>query len=310
MSSELVQFHIHYDVNKHFIPMSDFLVAATSAQKIIDDLNKQFFNGQLRYQLMTLPPEDGTFLKTIGIWAVKVAVAGIVLPIAGGVSMGAFKALSGKSPEQYGEETMVALRDVTIGFFSKEIDELERVIPKDLNLDRAFKAKTDFYKSCQRMESLRAIGFDNTKNFPIKKADFSKHITLDKTRPLESDYCLYEAIIVSPVGIDKDSKWEFMDKKYKRKITAYMRDEEFKKSFLSGNHPYKTQGDDDEVKILVEYKKELVNGEEKITEISVKDVFVLNNKILKNIPENFDHPVNTTFISPKKLPMDEMWGAA
>jgi hypothetical protein len=307
MGSEPIKFHIHYDVENHFIPMNDFITASNAAQKIVDDLNKQILGGKLRYQLVVIPPEDGTFLKTVGIWTLKATVAGVVLPIVGGLSLGAFKALSGNTPEHYGERHTEALRDMTVNFFSKEVEELEKCIPHELNLDRAFKAKTDFYISCQNNDDILGLGFDSTKNFPIRHDHFKNHLSRDKFRPLDSDFLIFDAIVTSPVIEDKDYIWNFEDTVTGNKISAYMRDESFKKGVLNGKYPFKNDGSNsDRVRILVEYKKQERNGEVEKKETCIETVYSFNDIELSPIPANL--PPNVVFVRPAETPMDKIWG--
>lgn len=308
MDSELIKFHIHYDVKDHFIPMSDFLSASNAAQKIVDDLNKKILGGQLRYQLVVIPPEEGTFLKTVGIWTLKATVAGVILPIAGGLSMGAFKALSGNTPEYYGENYTEALKDMTVSFFSKEVDVLEKCIPHELNLDRAFKAKTDFYMSCQANDGIKGLGFDNTRNFPIQRGSFKNHISKDRTRPLDSDYIIYEAILTSPVTEDKNFQWDFEDTVTGQKISAHMKDESFKKGVLNGKYPIKQSKKSDLLKILVEYKKQEVNGEIKNKEACVETVYSFNDIEITPMPSTL--PKGTKFQMLEETPMDKIWKAS
>ncbi|PCJ02807.1 MAG: hypothetical protein COB14_00915 [Alphaproteobacteria bacterium] len=222
MDDDLIKFHIHYDVNDHFISMSDFLTASKSAERIINDLNVQFLGGDLKYKLVIVPPDDGTFLKTIGILAFTVIASNVVVPIVQDYALGAFEELAQNAPSHYGQQHMKALKDLTTGFFSKEVEELDRIIPHNLNLDRAFKAKSDFYISCQKSELINGIGFDTTKVFPIRHSDFKQHISKDRTRAVESDFYVYDAVLVSPVTIDKDIKWVLEDRVTKTKISAYM----------------------------------------------------------------------------------------
>lgn len=306
MSSELVKFHIHYDVDDHFIPMSDFLVAANAAQKIIDDLNRQILGGKLRYQLVIIPPEDGTFLKTIGIIATAVTLNSVVYPIVSDYVLGAFEELAQHKPSDYGKNHMRALKDLTTGFLSKEVEELEKCIPHELNLDKAFKGKTDFYLSCQGNDKIKGIGFDSTNRFPIRNNDFSKHISKDRTRNIDSDFIIYDLIVTSPVIENKDYVWDFQDKVTEQKISAYMRDESFKKGVLEGRYPFKNDGSNsDQLKVLVEYKKQEKNGDIVSKETCVETVYSFNDVEIRPIPK--DLPKNTKFQQLEETPMDGFW---
>lgn len=308
MASELIKLHIHYDVKDHFIPMSDFLTASNSAQKIIDDLNRQILGGRLRYQLVVMPPEEGTFLKTIGFVGITLLANAVAVPIASDYVLGAFEGIAEHKPSDYGQDHGRALRDLTLGFFSKEIEELEKCIPRELNLDRAFKGKTDFYVSCQDNDDIQGLGFDNSRNFPIRKNSFKNHISKERTRPLDSDFMIYEAIVTSPVTEDKNFQWDFEDTVTGQKISAYMRDESFKNGVLSGKYPMKQSAKSDVLKILVEYKKQERNGEIEKRETCVETVYSFNDVDITPIPTNL--PKGTRFQLAQETPMDKIWRAS
>lgn len=303
MKDDLVKLFIHYDVENHFIPMSDFLTASVSAEKIITDLNNQFYDGKLKYQLVIAPPEDGTFLKSVGFWVLLGTT--VATPIAQNYVLGAFEGITKHSPSHYGQQHIQALKDLATGFFSMEVEELEECISHHMNLDRAFKAKSDFYISCQHNDLIRGIGFDDTKYFPIRHEHFKQHISKDRIRAVNSDFYIYEAVLVSPVTINKDIKWELQDRATETKISAYMRDEGFKKGLLNGKYPVKQSKENDVLKILVEYKKQERNGDIKIKEICIVTVYSFNGTPITPIPENL--PEGTKFQTTKATPMDALW---
>ena len=221
--------------------------------------------------------------------------------------LGAFEGITEHKPSDYGQDHGRALRDLTVGFFSKEVEELEKCVPHELNLDRAFKAKTDFYISCQNNDDIKGIGFDDTRNFPIRDSDFKRHMSKDRTRPLDSDFVVYDVIVTSPVIEDKDYVWDFQDVVTGNKISGYMRDESFKRGVLNGKYPFKNDGSNsDKLKILVEYKKQEVNGEIKNKETCIETVYSFNDKTITSIPA--DLPKGTRFQIKEETPMEKLWG--
>jgi hypothetical protein len=60
--------YIHFDVSDHFLKLDTFIKTAESARKVIDALDETFFNGSLEYELIVLPPAEGTFLSKLAIW--------------------------------------------------------------------------------------------------------------------------------------------------------------------------------------------------------------------------------------------------
>jgi hypothetical protein len=299
-----IPFHIHYDVIEHFIPMNDFTTASNAAHKIIDNLNKEIFGGFLKYQLVVLPPETGTLLKTIGFLTLVANV--VIVPITEDYVEGAFKALTGHEPSYYASQHIAALRDLTVGFFSKEVDELECAIPRKINLDRAYKAKSDFYRSCQDNKDINGIGFDRSNNFAIKRANFKNHISKDRVRELDSDFVVYDAVLISPVTEDKKLQWDFEDTVTGQKISAYMHDESFKNGVLNGQYPIRQSDKSDILQILVEYKKQERNGEVEKKETTVETVFKFNSHEISSMPAVL--PTGTKFQLPSRTPMDDLWG--
>ncbi len=266
--------------------MSDFLVASNAAQKIIEDLNRKILGGKSSYQLVVVPPEEGGFLQTIGFLSLMFVGNVTLNPIASNYALGVFEELTQHKPSDYGKDHVRALRDLTTGFFLKEVKVLEKCIPCEINLDRAFKAKSDFYISCRNNKCIKGIDFYNSKKFLIHRDNFEQHISKDRIRFVDSDFYIYEAVLVSPVDVDKDMKWVFQDIVTKTKISAYMRDKSFKTGFLNGQYPAKQFKEDDVLKILVEYKKQEKNGEIEIKETCIETVYSFNYTEITPIPKN------------------------
>ncbi|MCA0849214.1 hypothetical protein [Salipiger thiooxidans] len=60
--------YIHFDVRDHFLKLDTFIKTAENARKVIDALDETFFDGGLEYELIVLPPEEGTFLSKLALW--------------------------------------------------------------------------------------------------------------------------------------------------------------------------------------------------------------------------------------------------
>lgn len=91
--------YIHFDVNDHFLKLDTFIRTAESARKVIDALDETFFNGSLEYELIVLPPAEGTFLSKL---AVLVGVPGLVFTFINTEVGGAYvEGLTGRSPSEW-----------------------------------------------------------------------------------------------------------------------------------------------------------------------------------------------------------------
>jgi hypothetical protein len=192
-SMEIMQ--LHFDVADHRLPLDDFIIAANSTKAIIEDFNQQFFGGKLKYQIVVLPSEIGSFREKLGI----IVTTGAIFVLGGLVpefSSGVIKGITGKSVAELGEivgqkidseadsiqkiwhESLVAifLREASKGFFLKEVDALEKCgITKEI-FSKSYEGRNEFYESCYRNSEIQGVGFDDTDTFPIQRKDFAKFI--------------------------------------------------------------------------------------------------------------------------------------
>lgn len=303
-------FSIHFDVKDHFINKDNHVLGIEATSTIIDELNKRLFGGKLEYEVLVLPSEEGSFKTKLAIVS---SVAVLVLNLSElALFKGFIKGLTGYEWDNYiiGENIGVFLSDTAKGLFVTETAVLERTIPTFLNFDKIIKVKSDFYKSCSSNREIKGLGFDNSEDFPIKKNQFFAHIiTKDKIRTLASDFFLVDAIIISPVDIDKDKHWELQNKqpskKIGKKISAYMHDIKFKKDFLEGKYPLKKSHDPDTLKVLLEYKKQERNGEVEIRERCINVVYSFNGNEIAKVPANY--PIGELFQNEEKAQMDLFW---
>jgi hypothetical protein len=94
--------YIHFDVSDHFLKLDTFIKTADSARKVIDALDETFFNGSLEYELIVLPPAEGTFLSKLAIW-----VSGGATAVFGflntDIGSSYFKGLTGQTPSEWAE---------------------------------------------------------------------------------------------------------------------------------------------------------------------------------------------------------------
>ena len=94
--------YIHFDVSDHFLKLDTFIKTAESARKVIDALDETFFNGNLEYELIVLPPSEGTFLSKLALW-----VSGGATAVFGflNTSIGSayFKGFTGQTPSEWAE---------------------------------------------------------------------------------------------------------------------------------------------------------------------------------------------------------------
>jgi hypothetical protein len=318
LQEKVVRLPLHFDVQEHFLLGADYVVAVNSLITCLNELNKRAFDGKLICELRVLTNEEGSIKAVTGVFVkgirgVKKTAQAMTVPLAmygliAGTETDTFRGLvhglTGYEINHYAtaDKVGVLLHDMLVGIFTTETAQLEKAIPTEINLDKALKAKSEFYAMCMQNQRVDGVGFDDKEEFPIKRNRFIYHTSKDKIRPTESDFVLYDTIIISPVDVDKDIKWELQDKKTKSAIKAHMRDDAFKKSFLSGHYPLKASNADDQMKVLVEYQKQEKNGEIETKEVSIHTVYSFNNTEITPVPRS----VKISQVDAR--PMDKMWG--
>ena len=196
-SSPLV---IHFDVPGHQIPLSIFITTAQQADAIVRSLSQSLFDGQLRYQVLVLPPEEGTFLSRLGI--VLLAGWGAIWTFTeSDIGKAFIKGLTNEEPaywaEAAGREVREAIlsededpkavknavqcefgekliAEATKAFLERDAAQLRNAGITVSKFRNAYAARNTFYEACLSLEELRAIGFTEAPQFPVPRTDFSK----------------------------------------------------------------------------------------------------------------------------------------
>lgn len=268
----------HFDTDKNYLSVNDFIITATSLQKVSNELvHKCFANAQ--YELSVCAAEDGSFKD----WFIGVLMGGILVGGASDYVSGFIKGITGKNPSEYGENHGELVKDMIVGFYSQDTEQLK--VPQEMNLDIAIKAKSDFYTMCSKNTDIKGIGFTNDNNFIIKRPDLPRYISQDIIREIPDTLVLQELIIYKPVNIPSDNQWSFKDNKTKQNLNANISDEEFKNGFLLGQYPLKSTRNNDIIVALVRYERQMINGEEKIIGKKIDTVFKFNDTEIKPIPK-------------------------
>jgi len=94
---------IHFDVDDHFLKLDTFIRTAESTRKVIEALDATFFQGALKYELIVLPPEDGSFLSKLAIW-VSGGAASVFAFLNSDVGSAYVEGLTGKPPTEWALE--------------------------------------------------------------------------------------------------------------------------------------------------------------------------------------------------------------
>lgn len=170
------------------------------ARAIIRALNEELFDGELQFQILVLPPAEGSFLTRLGV--VLLAGWGIVWTFTeSDIGQAFIKGLTGHEPAYWAEDAGTSARDLlkranpAVGvdddpernlsstivcesvksFLSRPNRELVRDGLDKARFRAAYEAKNAFYESCAITPQIRGIGFDEYPNFPIRRDQFPEH---------------------------------------------------------------------------------------------------------------------------------------
>ncbi len=197
---------IHFDLPAHAIPLDTFVCTAEQVAVIIASLNRELFDGKLKYEILVLPPQEGTFKSSIGVklFAGWIAVWTFT---ESDIGQAFIRGLTLKEPAQWAEQAGSAIRDQivsnnddeTIGetvdastddkakchaaaefivdatksFLQTDVAELETVGITTTRFRDGYSARNEFYEACVATPDIRAVGFEDEPIFPIDRSDFA-----------------------------------------------------------------------------------------------------------------------------------------
>lgn len=194
---------LHFKVPEHHLPLREFIETAKNTEAIVEAFNSELFGGRIRYEIIVLPPQAGTFKNRLGLHITSAYVGAALAASWTGLESDMGKAfilgLTGHEPafwtEQAGQSLKEALKEdadqiqkvqskcaalvlseATKGFLSKGTDELRSIgVTKDKFRD-AYNARNEFYHACVRNGSIQGVGFDDSDQFPIERKVFADFI--------------------------------------------------------------------------------------------------------------------------------------
>ena len=257
---------IHYDVSDDYVLLETFVRSARAAERTVKALNAELFNGELEFELVILAPESGSLKQLIGI-ALKgvTSVTFVVWAVIQVMDSDSVREISeelfGKTPSQaivdrirrFKEEKSSNADGLTADlenearlivedFVSRSAQrglELPRdkiaKLPLSIELKYEFEAaQSDLFGGALRDASVRAIGFDEEDDFPIKRNQFAERAVIPqppREEEIEEDWRIsIQRLRVTSPNFDKDDQ---AYRKWKAKGTSgvpilfEIRDEEF-----------------------------------------------------------------------------------
>jgi hypothetical protein len=256
---------IHFEVPRHYLPLSTFIETASQTRAIIEDFNRELFDGGLSYELFVLPPLEGSFKSRLGI-AVGAGAGLVVTFVNSDVGSAFIEGLTKHNSEYWAEaagdfvrtrvvegelqhiqEHLAPTKDdegqcrvatsvlieATKSFLQTDYASLRKVGITAQKYRDAFEARNEFYKACVINTEIEALGFDDTEDFPIKRRNFAELQVALQPREEQASLVSWEVEIlilkVTSPNWDREDKqrhWKARDSKERERYFK-IEDEQF-----------------------------------------------------------------------------------
>lgn len=195
---------IHFDLPAHAIPLDTFVRTAEQTEAIIVSLNRELFDGKLKYEILVLPAQEGSFKSKIGVYLFGGWLA-VWTFTESDIGQPFIRGLTLQEPAHWAEEVGSAIREQIVSdeddeaieeadetpaddivkcfaaaeflvettktFLQIHVTELEAVGITTTRFRDGFAARNEFYEACAEKSEIRAVGFEDEPAFPINRSD-------------------------------------------------------------------------------------------------------------------------------------------
>lgn len=193
---------IHFDVPGHALPLETFIQTSEQITAVIHALNEEISGGKTLFQVLVMPPAEGSFISRLQIWVIA---GGAILwaVLESDIGKAFIKGISKNEPAYWSEklgqkigeildttpdestqtddqkqeicnEAAEILTRITIKFMQEDKDSLESIGIFVNLFQSAYISRNNFYEACEKTHNLQGIGFDETAIFPIQREDFAR----------------------------------------------------------------------------------------------------------------------------------------
>lgn len=276
--------YFYFDTVESKLSVPSFNQLVSSLNVVTSNVSKAFLGEQSKCSIYILPSEEGSFKSKFCIF-ITGAIATTVL---GNLGDGILEGFTGHDSKYYGKKTAELVRDVTIGIFSTTKDELNNILPDEINLDEAIEAKSKFYMTIINDNNVKSLGFSDTDKYKIKKSEMGYYISPDRIREVDNDIQYSKLKIIKPVLIKSHQAWTLRDENKTKNDEYKVLDDDFTEKVWDGKNPLKVTAETDTILARVEFVKEMRNGKVITKETNITDVYQFNGKQLKELPDDFE----------------------
>lgn len=135
---------IHFDVKDHHLNLDTFIQTADSARKIVEALDRTLFEGGSGFEVIVLPPSEGTFGEWLGIHPKKkLSVAAVTVFLCTPQGEAFTKGLTGQTTSEWFEDAGVLTRqgiEAAAGYVLAEEGAREKSLSGDISTDAGAEA--------------------------------------------------------------------------------------------------------------------------------------------------------------------------
>lgn len=256
---------IHFDLPAHAIPLDTFVRTAEQTEAIIASLNRELFDGKLKYEILVLPPQEGSFKSKIGVYLFGGWIA-VWTFTESDIGQAFIRGLTLQEPAHWAEQAGSAIReqivsnedgeaieeadeapeddearclaaaeflvDATKSFLQTDVAELETVGITTTRFRDGFAARNEFYEACADTPDIRAVGFEDEPVFPIDRSDFARlQVSLPSAKDDDDEPWLTAIVhlkVTSPnwEREDRQRSWKAKDAKGRERLFR-VEDEQF-----------------------------------------------------------------------------------
>ena len=229
---------LHFDVPGHYLPLETFVETAIHTKSVIDGLNVRLFEGHLKIDLFILPPDVGSFKTKLGV-AIVAGFGAVNYFCESYIGKPLIEGLTNHEPAYWAKEAGKYLRtkllefdnsgratpteedtrtqfettivtEATKSFLQADEMDLRAIDMSPRHLREAYEARNKFYQACAADQQIRALGFEESPNFPIRRKDFARlQVNLPPKEPAPEEL-LWEVEItvlkVTSPNWDRDDK--------------------------------------------------------------------------------------------------------
>ncbi len=278
-------FRIYFDTDNSELTPAEAIRTIRLLEIARLDFQKNILNKKSKIKIKIKPSKHGSYDFIVGI------ICGVGINITTDCVKAFLQGL-GLNPVDALENLGLFIKDFFKIFLSTPQKELEPLLAtaqiNNLNFDNTLTERSALFKELDLNTDIKGIGFGTDCDL-ITPPNYYKYITEDLIRPLPDEHYYQKVKIWRPVVAEskEKAKWGFIDSSSKKPIYTNISDYSFLDKVQSGTCSIKSSPSDDYIQCKIKYEKEIKNGKERISNITILEVYTFNAKTLKPLPGDF-----------------------